>query len=142
MGRSRTRPNKARARRDATDIANRRLPRTDIIDPYLSPSPLKSDLRAFEDRRQWYPGTRPAASPRSREHLLEVFPNVNRKIERPVKRRLYGSAQITFSDVDTLVCVRRGRRKEVLHALGKAGRRGQKRPRFNSMSKVSCKKRR
>lgn len=37
-----------------------------------------------------------------------------------------------------LVCLGRSARREVLHALGKAGKRGQKRPRFTAKSKVKC----
>lgn len=37
-----------------------------------------------------------------------------------------------------LVCHRRSTRREVLHALGQAGRRGMRRPRWNESSSITC----
>lgn len=41
---------------------------------------------------------------------------------------------------ETLVCVRRSQRREVLHALQKTGSAGQKSPKYNRLSKIHCKK--
>lgn len=139
---SRSSRRSSRTRRDNSSIANQRLPRTDMID-FNMVSPIgRTDLRGVEDRRTFFPGDRPAASPSRRQHTLIISPNVNRRPSRPLKSgSSYSSSQVVFEDKDTLVCVRRSRRKEVLHALGKSGRSGQRKPRFNKFSSVSCKRR-
>lgn len=51
----------------------------------------------------------------------------------------FGHAQISFSaPSQTIVCVRRSRRKEVLHALKKTGKRGQRRPRRTAWRDYKC----
>lgn len=42
---------------------------------------------------------------------------------------------------ETMVCVSRQQRREVLHAFQKTGKAGQKRPVYNWQSKIHCKKR-
>lgn len=42
---------------------------------------------------------------------------------------------------ETMVCVNRQQRREVLHALRKTGKSGQKSPEYNWKSKIHCKKR-
>lgn len=39
-----------------------------------------------------------------------------------------------------LICVRRKRRKEVIHALGVAGARGLRKPRRSEFSEISCRR--
>lgn len=47
--------------------------------------------------------------------------------------------QISFSaPAETVVCVRRSRRKEVLHALKKTGKRGQRKPRRTAWRNYKC----
>lgn len=41
--------------------------------------------------------------------------------------------------MDTTTCVRRKIREEVIHATGKAGRKKQRKPKFNWKSKIRCK---
>lgn len=54
-----------------------------------------------------------------------------------------GRSQVPFrlafqAPAETVACVRRSRRKEVLFAKNKAGKRGQKRPRRTAWSDVKC----
>lgn len=54
-----------------------------------------------------------------------------------------GRSQVPFrlafqAPSETVVCVRRSRRKEVLFAKGKAGKRGQRRPRRSAWSDIKC----
>lgn len=54
-----------------------------------------------------------------------------------------GRSQVPFrlafeAPAETVVCVRRSRRKEVLFAKNKAGKRGQRRPRRTAWSDVKC----
>lgn len=101
------------------------------------PSQLEMfDLPALEDRRTFHPEgpARPARSPRRPRHRLSV----PKKYQYSLKKS-YVPHEVGFQDPQkVLVCVRRKRRREVLHALRKAGKRGQKRPRRNFYSSISC----
>lgn len=51
----------------------------------------------------------------------------------------------TYSNVKPIesaltVCVKRQQRKEILHALGKSGQAGQKKPRFTAASLIKCRR--
>lgn len=132
-------------RRDTLDIANLRLPApTRPLILRLADEPL---LTEFEDRRRWHPEPevlRPAVTvPMSRAGLV-VAPTPHRQA-RPRQAKRYQvkfpSPRIAFKTPDAVViCVRRKRRREVLHALGKAGRRGQRKPRRNEWSDISCRR--
>lgn len=129
-----------RKRRDASDISNRRLP---LLNNYVPYNPLPSTfLTEIEDRRQWHPlgVNRPARSFNRAQHTLQVpkYPKRQGRAFRPYK---WPTAQIGFTQPDqVLVCVRRKQRREVLHALKKAGRGGQRRPRYNLYSKITCRR--
>lgn len=104
--------------------------------PRVAVSPV--DLRVFEDRRLWHPDPlrTPFATWRS---ASRVFENVNRKSKQNSFSKTFSPGVLTFSAPDKVIlCVRRKRRKEVLHALNKAGKRGQKRPKRNFWSSISC----
>lgn len=137
MGRSSKAKN---SRRDTTDIANRRLPVYSPV-PY-SPLP-KSVLRDIEDRRTWHPSgsMRPARSFSQSQHRLTT-PNVNRRKSMQHKLHTpYVTQAISFDVPEKVaICVRRKMREEVLHALKKTGKRGQKRPRFTWYSKIACRR--
>lgn len=102
-------------------------------------------LSEFEDRRTWHPEGiyRPARSfeaPRHRLKAVGVFSDgAVRRSER--SRAFVGvPSGIGFEDARrVLVCVRRKTRKQVIHALGVAGRKGLRPPRFSEYSKISCK---
>lgn len=61
----------------------------------------------------------------------------------PPKKKFRGKSrvpyQLSFSaPAETVVCVRRSRRKEVLHALKKTGKRGQRKPRKTAWRNYKC----
>lgn len=113
--------------------ANRMLPR-------LSVSPLL-DLRLLEDRRLYHPlqsFAPPIATVRKAVRVVDRA----RKSARSKNKILFNHpGTLTFSDPDKVViCVRRKRRKEVLFAKKKAGKTGQRKPRRNYWSSISCKR--
>lgn len=88
------------------------------------------DLRTFD----FEPATRP---PRRTDggyaSVVASTPQTNKKAPSKVPY------QISFSaPAETLVCVRRSRRKEVLFAKKKTGRRGQKKARWSKWSTIKC----
>lgn len=119
----------SKSRRDAVVITNRRLPTL----PYVSvpPTDVSSLLREIEDRRNFHPAgpQRDARSFALSSHSLSASPSKRRDVPRGV----------SFAVPDeVLICVRRRQRKEVLHALDKTGRAGQKPPRRNYYSDIHC----
>lgn len=153
----------SRRRRENTYFTNRRLPSPTRPRSHLRLAPSPSSysnnfLRQIEDRRTFHPlgPYRPARSFTTSRHLLTVprftnrnlgpprpYVNVNQPI-RDIQRRSRSTAlphQIGFERPDSvLVCVRRRQRREVLHALKKTGRAGQKRPRFTEYSTITCRR--
>lgn len=141
--------------RGTSDTANRRLP---LSPPYsLSPYDysrqlsfdFKSALRALEDRRTYHPegDFRPAQTFRSPRYRIVVAdrPRMSRRPKDPLRlsRSLYRGTKATLAfeaPQEVAICIRRQRRKEVLHAKQKTGRgKGkQRRPRRNAYSKISC----
>lgn len=130
---------KSRKRRDNSSIANRRLPLS-FSRPLLSPFPLIE----IEDRRQWHPeGEYAPARSFSRSRHRLTLPRQRRQITRKSSLQKVFYSQVPsvvsfYEPLKVLICVRRSIRKEVLHALNKTGRRGQKRPRYNFYSSISC----
>lgn len=107
--------------------------------PHVVPDRL--DLLPVEDRRTYHPEKffRPARMIWGHP-VGPVRPSESKR--RPGRSWLPGaiSPRLKFADVQrTIICVRRKRRKEVLHALRKTGKgRGRRRPHFNFYSKISC----
>lgn len=99
----------------------------------LAPSTiLQSYLPEIEDRRsvKTTPRTFSGAS-----YSLVAHQTTKQKS----KQKTNVPFQVAFSAPrDVLICVRRKRRKEVLHAFRKTGRSGQRKPRFNRYSQVRC----
>lgn len=90
-----------------------------------------SDLRNFD----FEPGTRPARL-FSGSTASVTAESVTKKTERSRSRVPY---QLAFSAPgETLVCVRRSRRREVLFAKKKTGKGGQRRPRRSAWSDYKC----
>lgn len=129
MAKSRT---SRQAGRDHSSIARRSLPR---LTPYrlVSPAPLTlyQDLRTYHPEgpfRPLFSSPRPAA----------------RIVGKALKssRTRWGEGPhpgLTFAAPNkVLLCVRRKRRKEVMFAKNKAGKRGQRKPRRNYWSSISC----
>lgn len=103
--------------------------------PRFSVSPLSLSL--IEDRRFYRPEPTP---------LRPVFSITSRSAARIVAKQnprykpdSQTKAILAFAEPDVLpLCIRRKRRKQVLHAKGIAGSRGLRPPRRNSWSEVSC----
>lgn len=141
-----------RSRRDNNPISNRRLPAYN----YVSFNPVSRDPRQlalfnYEDRRTWHPegAMRPARSFNSSRHRLRLINSPVTKIQNGRPNGRYGykqnfnqpSHRIGFEAPEkTLICVRRKIRAEVLHAKKKAGKTGQKKPKFNYYSKIACRR--
>lgn len=137
------------SRRDVVtshSITNRRLPRSVLS--LVSPVPYLSPLTHIEDRRLWHPEGRyaPARSFSRSRHRLTIVSGSSRS---HVSRRSRGlpslsslpAHRIGFEQPErVLICVRRKMRREVLHALRKTGRVGQRRPRRNWYSSISCRR--
>lgn len=104
---------------------------------------LFPDLTEIEDRRRWHPLGQAApahglSKPRHRLKMSEPLPR-NRDAFRDAIRPKVSPSITAFSvPLPVAICVRRQRRKEVLHALNKTGKVGQKRPRRSEYSSVSC----
>lgn len=136
--------------RDRFQIASHRLP--DVV--YRSPA-RELDLRVFEDRRSFDPLSyvRPARgiNNRAASTVVEVSPHVISDSVRagnlPGAARSVGSQRArSFSrgvfrfaiPNKVAVCVRRKRRREVLHALKRTRKGAGARKRRNYWSDVSC----
>lgn len=134
---ARSRSNSKNIRRDASAIANTRR----VL-------PLKFDfsrLTELQDRRAFNPED-VYASPRSIQgtrsrirssRVVAATAQSSPNRARMPKMRF----KVTYafqSPKRVLVCIRRRARKEVLHALKKTGRRGQRSPRFNYYSSIRC----
>lgn len=92
-------------------------------------------LSEVDDRRTYHPSRhRPAPSFSRPRHRLKV-PSL---LQNPLAGT---KALVTFSaPQNVLICVRRKIRKEVMHAFKKAGKTGQRRPRRNAYSSISCRR--
>lgn len=98
--------------------------------------PLK--LIEIEDRRTFHPDEhRTARTFRNAGHLLDARTPTPQMLARHPNRVAQGLA--FQAPRELLVCHRRKTRREVIHALNKAGKVGQKRPRRSFFSDISCK---
>lgn len=121
--------------RDHFTIASN-SPLNSLLLPRVALSPLRLDVLALEDRREWHP-----------ERQNRPFAAAPVQARRPVAKQRPAFSQpsqtkaiIAFAEPSRVaVCVRRGVRREVLHALKVAGGTGMKRRRLTSSSKISCK---
>lgn len=93
-------------------------------------------LRLYEDRRTWSPEKPSARVPRSFSRPTQLRGTSDTRSSHSAK--FPPSAQAFKNRDEVLMCVRRRVRKEVLHALKKTGRGGQKSPRWNAWSQVHC----
>lgn len=131
--------------RDPLGIANRRL--LDLDD--FRPSSLARAPRAFsfavevEDRRTWWPDDlEPFKTATGSSARVVVGQRTARTAQAALNRLLpiYPPSVVAFeAPRRVLVCLRRQRRKEVLHAIGVAGSRFLRKPRRTAASGVSCK---
>lgn len=136
MARSRLSGSKRlRAARDAYAIATT-VSSPPVVSVVRRARPSQA-LVLVEDRRTFYP-TAPALRPAlsfSRKSHARVVAKQNPRFNQPSQTK----AILAFAEPKkVLVCVRRKRRKEVLHAKGVAGRRGLRRPHRNNWSGIRC----
>lgn len=117
------------------------------------PQRMRQNLRVLSDRRFYHPDplTPLYAEPRSSlrltvrsPHVVVGSPNTNVSRKDTVRHSFRGSVPMSvgFEVPENVVhCVRRKRRREVLHALGIAGGRGlgrNRRQHRNEFSEVGC----
>jgi len=91
--------------------------------------PVPYPLPTTYDRRTFHPlgKLRPAATSLGKRHQLKT-------LKKPAPLSKIGFANPRH----VLVCIRRNQRKQVLHAINKTGKAGQRRPRRNEYSEISC----
>lgn len=151
MGRS-----KSKTRR-YSDSSNRRL-RSDLSTsyvaspvPYLTPeqvravfsSPIPSNhtvrnlFNAYQAPRQL---PSPGRAGRTVRNGAGRPPSLSQSLRTQETSRV-SSPPRSAEERQTMVCVRRQQRREVLHALQKTGQGGQKSPVYNWESKINCKRR-
>lgn len=118
-------------------IANHRLPEPFRL-PSVSYKTNQFALSLIEDRRQHEPGRSPLR--RDVRQFAVGRPARLALVEKPTQRQpSYTKALVAFAEPNKLpLCVRRGVRKEVLHAKGVAGSRNLNKPTRNQWSDVSC----
>lgn len=109
------------------------LSRRDLSSP-LSFTPSQPKPRAYGTSRT-YGSTR--RSDEGRSYRRSTVPQ---NLWTPTPTLVSEAPKVTETR-QTMVCVDRQQRREVLHALRKTGKSGQKRPEYNWKSKVHCKKR-
>lgn len=154
----------SRRRPRSTPLTSRRSGASDTFTARPLPAPHRYtyedfalDMRPVEDRRTYYPErARPARTLTGARHRLRA-PGITptgplRHLIGPTgafsgqvvsgdPRPLDVPSSVRFEAPDgVILCRRRSARRQVLHALGVAGRRGLAAPRRNEFSSVSCKK--
>jgi len=133
---SKKRDSYSNKRRDTSRIAN------DFSLPFDMPSPRSMTyLSEIEDRRNYHPSgvTSPARSFSRPQHtLVTPGPKNPDRVGNSIRSSTLPSAVAFQAPTKVLVCVRRHIRKEVLHALQKTGKSGQKRPRRSYYSDIHC----
>lgn len=130
-----------RRRGSSTQSVSRSVVRSDPLLDRIFASPLlpvslpRSVVRSVEDRRTFHPlrTSRPAAAlPRAASRLVVKSSAVNHFRDNL-------SARVGFAVPERVaVCVRRKERREVIHAIGRAGGGGSRRRRRNNWSDVIC----
>jgi len=128
--------------RDASPIANRRLPLASVLsdDPnrFLSETDRRTFVPSPPSSRLLTP-YRPAQTLSGRPVRLRAVPAKQKAQARlPSPQRLSWSAVGFVRPQRVAVCVRRGVRREVLHALKVAGRRGLSGGRRSEFSSIRC----
>lgn len=123
-------------------VAHRGSPKSDFSE---------SDILKMDDRRRYHPegGRRPTNSiRRESRHLIAVPNRSNPTKTKPY--RTFSYSQTVFNEPparvsykipsEVTVCVRRSRRRQVMFAKNKAGKAGQKKPHWNSLSRTQCRR--
>lgn len=100
------------------------------------PKALPSRLPEFDPR----PNSRPDIAPAKLFSGVTASVNVNKNAGKAGGRGPHRAPHVVkfTAPKETLICVRRHRRKEVLHALKKTGKGGQKKPRRTPWRDYQC----
>ena len=108
---------------------NRRL-RSSSFDKKLS----DYNNRFVEDRRLYNPST--FVTPKT---TLGKSAVIKQASSSPAAKGVQKTTQMRFiAPKEVITCLRRKQRKEVMHAIKKAGKSGQKRPTRNQLSNIKC----
>lgn len=137
--RSRRNYSNSGGRRVTPANANRRLP-TPVTSPRsMVQLDLEDLLRQVEDRRRYHPmgESSPALNTSGRQHTLTYAPRHTNSTQLAKPSALPKGVGFTTPQ-NVVVCIRRKKRQEVLHALKKAGKAGQKAPRRSAYSEIHC----
>lgn len=117
------------------------MPRPGVVTPVLS-----SPMTEYEDRRAYHPEQdfRPATLVTGGTAKLRTKDRRSKKTDdwfTPIQSlQNQTKAIIAFAESPaTILCVRRATRRQVIHAKRLNGRSGQRRPRRNFFSNISCK---
>lgn len=96
--------------------------------------------RFVEDRRTYNPSKNTTYTPRTISGKRSRVVTRSATVSTPSGLKQLNTTPLPSFAVPskTLVCVRRKQRKEVLHAYKKTGTGGQKKPRRNQFSNISC----
>lgn len=135
------RRSKSRSTRDSNYITTR-----SVRSPFSNrPARITFPLTSFEDFRRWEPEVTddryPRTFPRALALPVKAQSNVffgTRHLAMPRLFRPVSTGMGFTSPSSIVLCARRRTRKRVLHALGKAGRGGQARPRYTANSLIHC----
>lgn len=137
-----------RNRREKRREARRSLPLQSLHNSFLAPSVRNIYSRIYENKKLRRNLQAISVRPRN------FFSNSIQPHSRQRGSKLENSRGLSLSGMRSVLesrpvfypvrarstCESRQTRKEIIHATGKAGRVGQRKPRFTLQSKISCKK--
>lgn len=129
---------KRNRRRDSSNITRRSLPPVRLVKVSF---PKSLNLTQLEDRRTWHPEgpRRPARMRNSYRHRLRAVQTPKTRQYQATRAQNKYREDIGFVTPNKVfICIRRKIRQQVLHALRKTGKVGQKRPRWTEYSTIKC----
>lgn len=134
--------NRGRKTRDHPEVANQvRLRSRPNLDPYRLEALVTIALNEIDDARRTRNLPLTEQKPRTvsgypAKTVTGTFKHLRGALRPPAP---LSAVRESFSTpMDTVQCVRRRVRKEVLHAFKKTGKGGQRRPRRNQWSHIKC----
>lgn len=126
--------------RSGRDVLTRSLTPTPALPRLIRVSPVDHSL--WSDRRLYHPlgPVAPAQAVRRSAAAVVVRSQQDRPRAR-VRPATYSPHGLVFTEPRLVdICVRRAKRKEVLFAKRKAGKSGQRKPKRNYWSSISCRR--
>lgn len=119
--------------------SNRRLPskkyyQTDIFEFLPSSSPITQQTNYTQKKRASY-----VRKTRNIPSTLHSNSYIASPLNNSIIQSIFNAPTVVFKQLKQVkTCINRSIRKEIMHASGKAGKRGQKKPRFNDSSNIKC----